>query len=640
MKIRIRSIILWFVLCALITAVYFFFRNNVLDETRIATTTESSERISEAALKMEAGFTDKQMTEEDLNKFIDALHNEAPDAAIIFFADQNYQIQSHYRDKDLLPSNSIFASIQRDFTSRRISATEDKQPIVREYNYLSGTDTKTKKFYIFAKKTKDHIIGMIYPYLIEQAALVKMGIELLALIAAMTILFAITSIIIRKKSTSNYSDEDDDADYYGLSFNDGDDDEEDESLKRKKAKKEKKAKKKKHRKDYDDDDEDEEYSYDSAYKITENDYNRTGLADETTSSTETLTSWSDISEPEVEQEQHEQSVPEATEPAAEQNQSLSDSQLAQGEQEAKSTLSDSRDYNLHDRYAEEPQLPAQDNSLPSETVAEEQPALAAKSDVSFKARSVFAEIAENFSVTEINLFLRDKTGLLKKTFTANVSGVFKSNSEDKIIPVVEHELETSAAFIASEGKKILLPVKQGQKIAGAVETVRSLAFTGPEIKGIKTALKQLSADFFITKEEPKPEDLPYTETLAVFTENFTMNKTPFSLVLLYCFAGIEDLSSEEKASVLKLVASGLKKYTGKEDAVCIYKQYIAVLLKNTDVSQAHKYIERIMDLLGRLRLKISDTRTVIMKPMFSCVSTDDASPSDITAIALRELAEQ
>lgn len=513
---RIKAVLLWLAVNAVLVSAYiFFFRLDFPERIRIETIRESANQIENLAKQFSSALAPLPMNKENMRKLLSVVEGQLKDEAAVFISDKFYEIQDLYRNEKLLPSNTIFSGMQRDYTSQKFTPNEKEQPSARTYTYMSGTKTKSATFYIFVSDIGEHKICLIYPFLLEKKALIRLGLELLALIALVTIIFA-----------SVYA-------WIG------------------------------HRKDDEDD---------------KNEDNR-----ETTP------------KPKAEIEP--------------------DSQTSEKAQTAKSPFF--KEEILYDAGTE---LESGNISLP--------------------VKGILSEIISNFGLTEISIFIRED-GLLAKALTADRNGIRRLKNGNKIQPTVEKELKTSAAFIAMKGEKVLIPIKKDDSLLWAAEIIKHAPLTGSELNAIKSELKNIPEDSFFGKAAEIPMGPSYHEALNAFVLESERTGEPFSLVLIYCFSDIEDLSAEEKASVIKLVAySGLKKYTGKEDAICIYKHCIAVLLKNTGSAQAHRYIEKIMDFLGRLRLKISEERVAIIKPIFSCASTDTTEAESLLETALKELTEQ
>ncbi len=302
--------------------------------------------------------------------------------------------------------------------------------------------------------------------------------------------------------------------------------------------------------------------------------------------------------------------------------------------------------------AEEDTAPADDsavqNPFPEETFPQEPAWYDSRENEAAAAERILMGIKAETSADTVCLYIRQRNGLLARTLTLDDGRLKMTENGDTIAVSVENELFASSAFILNRGLRVLVPLKEVRGVKAVLELSSQRQISGSGLTFIRTAMKKFPEKILNMYAEPVPSLIEEREGeisswqtgIARLKEAFAEGK-PCSVIMLSCLAGMEELAKNEKAAVLKYILNEMKKYKGRDDVLSVYREYPAVFSAGSDSNQAQFYAERFMKAFGRIKFRITDERTVIMKPVFAYTSTDSGKgPDDLLPETAADLRRQ
>jgi len=248
--------------------------------------------------------------------------------------------------------------------------------------------------------------------------------------------------------------------------------------------------------------------------------------------------------------------------------------------------------------------------------------------------AIIADIAGKSGASSVFLYGRNSNNVMASIYGEDNIGIARGGKvlDESIVK----ELSQASAFLTNKSATLILPLKNNGKLAAAIELKKDRPFNRAEIKQLK-ALSQRLIEKIPVQEIPDGID-SYEEAFKELVEKYRSSGNDFSIVFISCFNEMGELSHTQKELAMQFILPEIKKYTGRSDKIFEYKEYIALLMENAGSSIAKLTTQRIDEILSKLRFKVDERYSRLVKPVFTVVSTDNGIPPEkLTAHALREI---
>ncbi|MCP4137783.1 MAG: hypothetical protein GY754_42875 [bacterium] len=252
--------------------------------------------------------------------------------------------------------------------------------------------------------------------------------------------------------------------------------------------------------------------------------------------------------------------------------------------------------------------------------------------------SLFQKIQTQYNPESISLYLKDGTDKLSKSYELKGKSFIKIDSSTfDIIDTssdIGLELKKAATMIMEKGKKVIIPVIFNNDLIGVVSLTSGPELSGAHIKDIKSSIMSIAgnlSDFLVINDVMTDKttglysksyfDMKYNEQLKLF-ETDPEKKTVFSLVFISLFNPDLELKPAQKNNVIKLTSPTLLEELKKDDYLCLYNDFLAAILPNTNSDQSIGMAEKLQLSLSRFRIKVQPDKILEIRPFFGIASSD------------------
>ena len=262
--------------------------------------------------------------------------------------------------------------------------------------------------------------------------------------------------------------------------------------------------------------------------------------------------------------------------------------------------------------------------------------LSGLSNAAHEMSSIITDIVEKSGASSVFLYSINTAGVMTSIYGEDNGSAVKPG---KILnESIVKELPSASAFLTDKATTLILPLKNEGKLAAALELKKEHPpFNRTDIRQLKALAQGLIGKIPLQADKPAAlfDAGSYKEALQELIDKYSSNGNDFSIVLISCFAEMGSLSRTQRDLVLQFILPEIKKYIGRNDKIFEYGEYIALLMEDATSSLAKLTTQKINEILSKLRFKVDDRYSRLVKPVFSIASTDSGMPPErLTAYAL------
>ena len=252
--------------------------------------------------------------------------------------------------------------------------------------------------------------------------------------------------------------------------------------------------------------------------------------------------------------------------------------------------------------------------------------------------AIIADIAEKSGASSVFLYSKDNENAMTSIYGDDGDGIAEPSKtlDESIIK----ELSRASAFLTNKATILILPLKNNGALTAALELKKNQPFNRADIRQLKALSQRLIEKIPVRETQPLDTD-SYKEALRELIEKYHLNGNDFSIVFISCFGEMGVLSDTQKKLALQFILPEIKKYIGRNDKIFEYKEYIALLMEDASSSLAKLTTQKINEILSKLRFKVDEQYSRLVKPSFSIASTDSGMPPEkLTAYALKGISQK
>jgi len=262
---------------------------------------------------------------------------------------------------------------------------------------------------------------------------------------------------------------------------------------------------------------------------------------------------------------------------------------------------------------------------------------------------VFEKISKELMTKEITLYLKGTESTYTKAFQYSGSTFLKIESDHfqtiEVSRDKREELYNSATIIMHEGSRLIVPIVDEGSMLAIINIEGSQSFSGEHINTIEEEMKSTTTDIknYLTLNNVMLDKdtglfstsyyhLRYNELLKIKEQN----NTDFSLLYIAMGSHLE-LTKSQFSSLIKTISPIINQRLRGGDLICLYDNYIAILMPGTDSRRASGISGVILKKLSRMRIHLDEKTGIHLKPIIGKASTDNSSEKNIQNTAILEL---
>ncbi len=273
----------------------------------------------------------------------------------------------------------------------------------------------------------------------------------------------------------------------------------------------------------------------------------------------------------------------------------------------------------------------------------------ASDNISSYIFDVFTGLRGTYGAEDISLYLKNSDRKASKCFEYKGKSFIKIDSATfdtiDLDSNIGNELKKSAVIFLNGNRKVVIPIMRDESLIGIISLIRELPFTGEEIRGIRNDLSDITSQLsdYLVVNRVMVDALTglYSKAYYQMKYNELMNTAvetrKFSVMFLSLFSSDIHIGQNERVSIIKILAPVIAEKIGKSHYLCIYDEFLGIILPDISHDEALQYALDIKKIMSKYRIKIDRNLTLQVSPKTGTASTDSAVKEDITGRALKNM---